>query len=68
MEESMSLIGLILVLVILGVGLYLLNTYVPMAPPIKTILNVVVIIAIVLWLLQAIGFVGPLFTPMHLYH
>jgi len=36
----MSLIGLILILVILGVGLYLINTYVPMAPPIKTILNV----------------------------
>jgi hypothetical protein len=68
MEEFMSLIGLILVLVIIGVGLYLINTYVPMAAPIKTILNVVVIIVVMIWLLSAIGVVGPLFTPLHLYH
>lgn len=61
----MSLIGLILILVILGVGLYLINTYVPMAPPIKTILNVVVIIFVLVWLLSATGLVGPMFGPMH---
>jgi len=47
-------------LVIVGVVLYLINTYVPMAPPIKTILNVVVILLLVLWLLSAFGLLsGP---------
>ena len=61
----MSLIGLILVLVIVGVGLWLINTYVPMAPPIKTILNVVVIIFILIWLLSATGLIGSLSEPMN---
>ena len=52
----MSLIGLVFVLVIVGVGLWLLNTYVPMAQPIKTIINVVVILCVFLWLIQAFGF------------
>jgi uncharacterized protein YhhL (DUF1145 family) len=51
----MSLIGLLVVLVIIGVGLYLLNQYVPMAAPIKTIINVVVILVVIIWLLQAFG-------------
>ena len=51
----MSIIGLIVVLVIIGVLLWLLNTYVPMAQPIKTILNIVIILIVVLWLLQVFG-------------
>jgi hypothetical protein len=51
----MSLIGLIIVLVVVGVCLYLLNTYVPMAKPIKTIINVVVVMVVILWLLQSFG-------------
>jgi hypothetical protein len=46
----MSIISLLFVLIVLGVGLYLLNQYVPMAPPIKTIVNVVVVL-FVLYLL-----------------
>jgi hypothetical protein len=56
----MSLIGLILTLVIVGVLLWLLNNYVPMDPKIKTIINVVVVIVVVIWLLQAFGVLGPL--------
>ena len=51
----MSLIGLIVVLVIVGVLLWLVNQYIPMAAPIKNILNIVVVIAVVLWLLNAFG-------------
>lgn len=49
------MITLLLLLVILGVGLYLIETYVPMAAPIKLIIRVVVIIFIVLLLLRAFG-------------
>lgn len=55
----MTLIGLVLVLVILGVALYLLETYVPMSPPIKVIIRVVVVVVVVLWLLQLFGVTGP---------
>jgi len=52
----MDLVSLVVVLVLLGVGLYLIEMYVPMAAPIKLIIRVVVILAIVLWLVRT--FVG----------
>lgn len=54
----MDLISLIVVLVILGVALYLLETYVPMSPPIRTLLRVLVVLVIVVWLLQTLGIWG----------
>ena len=54
----MSLIYVVIVLVIVGVLLWLINTYIPMARPIKTILNVVVVICVVLWLLSVFGIIG----------
>lgn len=51
----MSIIGLLILLVVVGVCLYLVNTYVPMAPPIKVILNVIVVLILVVWLLNAFG-------------
>jgi nitrate reductase NapE component len=55
----MTIIGLIVVLVIVGVLLYLLNTVIPMDAKIKTIINVIVVLAVCLWLLEAFGLVGP---------
>lgn len=46
----MSLIGLIVLLVIIGVILWAVNSFIPMDANVKKILNVVVIIALVLWL------------------
>jgi hypothetical protein len=51
----MSLITLVIVLVVVGVVLWLINSYIPMQSTIKKILNVVVVIAVVLWLLSAFG-------------
>lgn len=51
----MTLLHLILVLVVVGVILWLINTYVPMDHKIKTILNIAVVIFVILWLLQATG-------------
>ena len=56
----MSLIGLILTLVVVGVLLWLLNNYVPMDGKIKSIVNVVVVIIVVIWVLQAFGLLGSL--------
>jgi hypothetical protein len=54
----MTLIHLVIVLIVVGVLLWLANQYIPMQEPIKKILNVVVIIAVVLWLLSAFGVLG----------
>lgn len=52
----MSLINFIVLLVVIGVLLYLINTFIPMDAKIKQILNIVVVIALVLWILSL--FVG----------
>lgn len=54
----MSLISLVIVLIVVGVLLWLVNSYIPMDGKIKQIMNAVVVIAVVLWLLSL--FVGPL--------
>ena len=51
----MSLISLAVTLVVIGVLLWLVNTYIPMDGKIKKILNVVVVICVVVWLLFAFG-------------
>jgi len=51
----MPLITLVVTLIVVGVLLWLVNTYIPMDPTILKIINVVVIIAVVLWLLSVFG-------------
>jgi hypothetical protein len=53
----MSLISLIITLVVVGVLLWLVNTYLPMDGKIKQILNIVVVICVVVWLLFAFGII-----------
>ena len=54
----MSLLSLIVTLIVVGVLLWLINNYIPMDGKIKSILNAVVVILVVLWLLQAFGLLG----------
>jgi hypothetical protein len=56
----MPLINLVIALIIVGMGLWLINRFIPMASSIKTILNVVVVVAVGVWVLQATGLWGPI--------
>ena len=56
----MPLINFVITLIVVGVLLWLVNTYIPMDGKIKQILNLVVVIAVVIWLLQAFGVIGSL--------
>jgi hypothetical protein len=56
----MPLITIVVVLLVVGVLLWLINTYIPMQGTIKSILNAVVVIAVVIWLLQVFGLMGTL--------
>ena len=60
----MPLITIVVVLLVVGVLLWLINTYIPMQGTIKSILNAVVVIAVVIWLLQVFGLLGTL-TSLH---
>lgn len=54
----MSLISIVLILVVVGLLLWLLESQVPMDATVRKIIRAVVIIAIVLWLLQVFGLIG----------
>jgi hypothetical protein len=56
----MPVIQVVVALIVIGVLLWLVNTYIPMAGSIKSILNAVVVIVVVLWLLRIFGLIGSL--------
>ena len=58
----MPLIHVVVVLIVVGVILGLINRFIPMAGSIKSILNAVVVIAVILWLLSVFGVLGHLST------
>ena len=51
----MSLVSLVVVLIVVGVLLWLVNSFIPMDSKIKSILNALVVIGVILWLLQVFG-------------
>ncbi len=56
----MPLLNIVIVLIVVGVLLWLVNNYIPMDSKIRSILNGVVVIVVVLWLLSAFGIIGSL--------
>jgi hypothetical protein len=60
----MTIAGFILLVVVLGVVLWLVCTYIPMPQPIKTVLVVAVVIIIVVLLIDALGLFGVLNAPI----
>jgi hypothetical protein len=56
----MPLLQVILVLIVVGFVLWLINRFIPMAGSIKTILNLVVVIAVIFWLLNIFGVLNSL--------
>jgi len=51
-QKETLMIQIFVILIVLGVGLWLVNTYIPMDAKIKNILNIVVVVAVCLWLLS----------------
>ncbi len=52
---QMPLVQILIALVVVGVLLWLVNSFIPMAGSIKSILNAVVVILVVVWLLNTFG-------------
>ena len=51
----MPLLNVVVTLIVVGVVLWFINTYIPMQGTIKKILNIVVVIVVILWLLYGFG-------------
>lgn len=58
----MSILTIVIVLIAVGVLLWVVNSYIPMAGSIKKILNAVVVIAVIVWLMKVFGVWGTLQT------
>jgi hypothetical protein len=56
----MPLIQLVITLVVVGLLLWLVNRFIPMQSSIKSILNGVVVIVVVLWIANIFGLFGPI--------
>jgi hypothetical protein len=54
----MDLVQFVLVIIVVGVLLWFVNNYIPMDSKIKQILNIVVVIALILWILKVFGLLG----------
>lgn len=57
---AMSVLTIIVTIVIVGVILWAINSFIPMDGKIRSILNAVVVILLIIWLLQAFGVLGSL--------
>jgi hypothetical protein len=57
----MPLVQILLVLIVVGVLLWLVNSFIPMQATIKSILNAVVVIVVVVWLLNVFGLMHNLY-------
>jgi hypothetical protein len=57
------MIAFLFVLIIMGAVLYLVEQYVPMAPPFRIVIRVVVILMLAFYLLRLIGWAPGLIPP-----
>ena len=60
----MTLVDIIIILILVGLALWLVNTYIPMAAGIKSLLNIVVFVVVLIWLLQVFGVISH--VPIHI--
>jgi hypothetical protein len=63
MSELMNLIA---VIIIFGVGLWLINAFIPMAPAIKSLLNILVLIILVIYILQFFSLIKTILPMIHI--
>lgn len=54
----MTLVNIAVILVVVGLVMWLINSYIPMAAAIKSLLNIVVFAVVLIWILQTFGIIG----------
>lgn len=61
--STMTLVELILLLILIGLVLYLINTFLPLDARIKVVINVIVLMVIIILLLNAFGLINNIGRP-----
>jgi len=51
----MPIVSILVTLIVIGVIMWLVNTYIPMPQPVKTVINIVIVLMLCLWLLNVFG-------------
>lgn len=51
----MSLLNILIAIIVVGVLLWIINTFIPMDRKIKQIFNIVVVVVLIIWLLKVFG-------------
>lgn len=62
-----SLLNLIALIIIFGVAMWLINAFIPMPPAIKSLLNIVVLIVLIIYVLQFFGLISPIFPELRIF-
>jgi len=57
-EEGFMLVHVVLVLIVAGVALWLIESFIPMDAKVLRLLQAVVVIALVVWLLRVFGIIN----------
>jgi hypothetical protein len=61
------LLNLILLIIVFGVGMWLINAFIPMPPAIKSLLNILVLIVLIIYVLQFFGVVNANLPTINLF-
>lgn len=56
----MPIISIVIVLIVIGLLLWLVETQLPISPVIKLIIRIVIVLAVCVWLLSLVGIIAPL--------
>lgn len=62
-----DLLNLIAVIVLFGLGLWLINAFIPMPAVISSLLNVVVLIVLIIYVLQFFGVIHQIFPVLKIF-
>jgi hypothetical protein len=62
----MPLIQLVVVLIVLGLLLYIVESLLPIDPTIKMVIRVIILLAVILWLLSLVGMIPARITVSRL--
>lgn len=61
-----ELLNLIAVIIVFGVVLWLINAFIPMPGAIKSLLNILVLIVLIIYILQFFGLIKTILPMIHI--
>lgn len=63
-----DLLNLIAIIILFGIGLWLINAFIPMPAAIKSLLNILVLIVLIIYILQFFGVIKTILPVLTLFH